>query len=87
MTDSTQQQPKKKRIREIDSIVVKSRIGPPNELEGQLEAVTVKTCDFEPEEHKVYGPGIWVRFKSVKGYVEFVPIGNVRRVNYTEREE
>jgi hypothetical protein len=79
--------PKRRVVREIVSLTVKYRIGPPNEPDGQLETVTRDRVDMVPAVHEIFGPGVWLRFKVAKGYAEFVPASNIRRVNYQEREE
>lgn len=87
MSNSNTAAPKGKLIREIASIAFKYRVGPPNENESQLEVVTTKVATMELVVHPVLGPGAMLHFGQARGYAEFVPVGNIRRVNYTEREE
>ena len=82
-----QQQTKKQLVREIHSMTVCHRIGQAGTLDTDLEIFTSKDCEIVPEEHRVLGPGVRIRWRNRKGFSKFVPITNVRDIQYTEREE
>jgi hypothetical protein len=86
---SNEQDKPKRIVREIYSITVCNRIGAPGSLDTDLETFTARDSELVPEDHKIFGPGMRVRSKAVgrAGFSKFVPITNIRDVQYTEREE
>lgn len=77
---------KTKIVREIKSITFAHRVGQPGTYDTDLEFFTANDCDFRPENHAMLGPGVWCRFRNRKGAAKFVPISNIRGIDYTETE-
>lgn len=76
-----------KLIREIHSLTLVHRIGQAGTLDADIEILTARDCELQPEEHRIFGAGVRVKWRSRAGFSKFVPISNVRDVQYTEREE
>lgn len=77
----------KRIVREILSASFCVRVGAAGGLDGDLELVTNRDVEIVPERHDLLGPGLRLRWRNRAGYSKFVPITNVRDVQYTEREE
>jgi len=83
-------QPQQKQlVREITGAAFCTRVGPANSMEGELNFVSTQNAEIVPERHEQLGPGLRLKWKGQEyiGQSIFVPIGNVARVTYREREQ